>query len=88
MAIVAKGNVSKLFVHHGGCYIRLADIPTAARPKDGYFYLRLKHPNYNALYSLVLTAATNDLKLAIRIMGTKISPTIHPDVMYMYIDWP
>jgi hypothetical protein len=88
MATSVKGNVSRLYVDNGGCYIRLADIPSADRPKSGYFRLRLSHPNYNALYSLALTAATNGLELRIRIDGTDISPNKRPDVNYMTVDWP
>lgn len=88
MANWAMGKVSRIYTHPSGTYISLANIPTEDTPgQGGYFFLRLNHPNYNALYSLALTAATNRLDLLIRIVGSDISPNSRPDVDYMTITW-
>ena len=62
-----SGRVRRLYVtrsteNEGITFIRL-DIPEAEQPKKGYFQLNQRHPNYNALYSLALTAATNGYEL-------------------------
>jgi hypothetical protein len=85
-----KGKVSRLYVtrseeNEGITYVRL-DIPEADAPKKGYFQLNQRHPNYNALYSLALTAATNGYELNIR-TEKEITPDEYAIVWYMTVDW-
>ena len=91
MAVNATGNVTRLYVTRtespprGVAFIRL-DIPPAEQPKDNYFQLNQTHPNYNALYSLALSAAINGYQLRIR-TETDITPTEYGVVRYMVVDW-
>lgn len=88
MANSVSGKVSRIYSNSAGAYIRLSGIPAADTPKNGYFQLKMNHSNYNALYSLALTAATNRQDLRIRINGQDISPTgDYPTVSYMVVDW-
>lgn len=84
------GKVSRLFVtrspeNEGITNIRL-DIPEAEQPKDSYFKLFQRHPNYNALYALALTAATNGYELRVR-TDDPITPDTFAVVRYMTVDW-
>jgi hypothetical protein len=79
-----NGTVSQLYVDDGHCYISLKGV--ADPPKDGLFELRQSHPNYNALYSLALTAAVHGYTLSIRTIG-EIGPEAYPGVSYLIIDW-
>jgi hypothetical protein len=83
----ATGKVSRIYASSGLVYLRLADIPAADTPLDGYFRLSQSHPNYDALYSLALTAAVNRYDLRIRVAGEVIDPTQYADVQYMVVDW-
>jgi hypothetical protein len=85
MALVATGKVTRLYVRDEGTRIRL-EIPADTQPKEGYFYLDLTHPNYNALYSLALSAAVNGYPLMIR-TDADITPTEGATVNYMVVDW-
>ncbi len=86
MAIASKvGKVSRLYVNRGNTSIRL-DIDTKAGPANGYFKLRLDHPNYNALYSLALSAAINRFPLRIRPVRDIVS-TESAEIEYMVVDW-
>jgi hypothetical protein len=58
MAVRAKGKVSRLYVRAEATNIRL-EIPQEEQPLENYFKLETTHPNYNALYSLALSAAVN-----------------------------
>lgn len=87
MAFRVGGKVQRLYVTSGRVFIRLSGIPAADTPKDGYFQLSQDHPNYDALYSLALTAAVNRLPLQIRIIGNDIDPSQVADVAYMVVDW-
>jgi hypothetical protein len=84
---VGPAKVSRIYSDADGCYIRLDNIPTTDTPKGGYFQLLKTHTNYNALYSLALTAATNGLDFSIRTVDD-ISSTSHAEVQYMVVDWP
>ena len=84
MAHRADGKVTNVYPDAAGCYIRLANIPEP--PKDGYFQLKLSHPNYNALYSLVVVASVNRYKLTIR-TTSEIDPTQIAEVAYLTVDW-
>jgi hypothetical protein len=77
--------VTRLFVTEGRTNIRL-DLPTAQQPENNYFVLYQKHENYNALYSLALTAAVNGYDLRIRTTAD-INPGEHAEVEYMVVDW-
>lgn len=70
MANNVTGTVSRLYVSltnsgQGVTFIRL-NIDDAKQPKNSYFQLKASHPNYNALYSLALSAAFNRYPLRIR----------------------
>ena len=81
----ATGRVTRLYVRNEGTNIRL-EIPDNEQPKEKYFLLELNHPNYNALYSLALSAAVNGYLLLIR-TKTDISPDEVATVEYMLVDW-
>ena len=85
MANRATGAVTRLYVSEGRTYIRL-QIPQSEQPKDGYFELQQSHENYDALYSLALSAAVKGIPLQIRTHG-EITPGDHPNVYYMVVDW-
>jgi hypothetical protein len=85
-----SGKVTRLYVtrsksNEGITNIRL-DIPDAEQPKEGYFQLLQRHPNYDALYALALTAATNGYELRIR-TEDDITPNEYAVVLYMTVDW-
>jgi len=82
------GEVERLYVHTGGCYIRLENVtPEGAElPQDGYFLLRLSHPNYSALYSLALFASAGRHRLSIRSV-TDADSSSYADISYMVLDW-
>ena len=86
MANRVAGKVVRLYPTKGGTYIKLALAAGVPEPKDGYFELDEKHPNYNALYSLALLAAVNRYTLTIR-TERDITPTEHAVVAYMVVDW-
>ena len=88
MSTTAKGTVARLYPSGAGTYIKLNGLPPADTPKNGLFFLELRHANYNALYSLALAAAVNRLELMIRIDGDDIDPAgDYPTVSYMVVDW-
>jgi hypothetical protein len=87
MAVRVRGKVVRLYVRTGEVNIRLAGLPAEDTPKDGYFRLQQTHTNYNALYSLALSAAVNRLDLDIRAVD-EIDPANVADISYMVIDWP
>jgi hypothetical protein len=81
-----KGPVERLFVSSFRTSIRLANIPAAEQPKENYFRLTLDNDNYNALYSLALSAAVNGYVLDIRTMD-EITSTEDAVVQYMVVDY-
>ena len=83
MAVRATGKVQRLYVNSGNVYIRIDGTP---KPLSGYFRLRQSRDNYNALYSLALSAAVNGERLQIR-TTTDISPTRYGVVQYMVVDY-
>jgi hypothetical protein len=84
-ARVTRLCVTRSSANEGITFIRL-DIPDAEQPKVGYFQLNQRHPNYNALCSLALTAATDGLELRIR-TEDEITPNEYAVVRYMTVDW-
>ena len=85
MAIRAIGRVTRIYATSGQTFIRLADTG-GVLPRAGYFRLSMDHNNYNALYSLALSAATNGLRLHIR-TAVDITADEIADVLYMVVDW-
>ena len=83
MAIRAKGRVTRIYATGGRTYIRLDAGP---KPKYGYFRLDQTHTNYNALYSLALSAAINRNRLQIR-TKSNITASEIAVVGYMVVDW-
>ena len=83
MAVRTEGKVARLYVTGGRTYIRLHG---GLKPKYGYFRLDKTHSNYNALYSLALSAAINRYPLQIRTKA-RITGTNFADVQYMVVDW-
>lgn len=92
----AKGKVGRIFPNESGAFIWLKDIDDdwAEDPSDepdtpggrGYFRLLRGHANYNALYSLVLVAATNDIFLMIE-TEDPINPNENAYVNNLWVDW-
>jgi hypothetical protein len=87
MANSITAKVSRIFATSNRTAIRLHAPDGAAVPLNGYFSLRLTHPNYNALYSLALVAAVNGYDLRIRATA-EIDPTEEAEVAYMVVNWP
>lgn len=86
MAFRVTGKVNRIYATSDHVFFRLADLPPADTPQDGYFRLSQTHSNYDALYSLALTAAVNRYDLQIR-TSTDIDPAQIADVRYMVVDW-
>ena len=82
----ASGQVNRLFVDRENCYIRLRDVDLT---KDSYFSLKVDHPNYNALYSLALSAAINGYTLTVRTFGEfeDVPAGEYPRINYLVVDW-
>ena len=85
MAHRATGKVTRLYVRAERTKIRL-EVPVDLQPAENYFSLELAHPNYNALYSLALSAAVNGYPLQIRTTG-EITPNETANVEYMVVEW-
>lgn len=79
------GKVKRIYSHTDATRYWL-DITLDPTPLENYFVLQLNHPNYNALYSLALSAAINGYTLTIRTEKdtVKDEPAI---VLYMVVDW-
>jgi len=89
MATSAKGKVKRIYIDKTRCYITLEYNPDHAQtphPLNDYFHLLLNHPNYNALYSLALSAAINGYELWIRATNDIVSNQ-PAEVEYMVVDW-
>jgi hypothetical protein len=86
MVFRVTGKVDRIYATSGQVYLRLADLPAGSIPKDGYFRLSQGHSNYDALYSLALTASVNRYDLQIR-TTTDIDPATVADVQYLVVDW-
>jgi hypothetical protein len=90
MAVQAKGRVKRIYASYetrnARTYIALELPASTMAPKDGYFVLESRHPNYNALYSLALVAAVNRYELSIR-AAAEITNQAHAQVEYMVVDW-
>jgi hypothetical protein len=86
MAVFASGKVTRLYTTKGYVAIRLGGLTQELTPLSGYFKLHQTHENYNALYSLALSAAINSLELTIR-TEEDITPTETAEVWYFVVDW-
>ena len=84
MAIRAEGHITRMYVNSSGCNLRLDNKEEV--PKDGYFILDLQHPNYNAIYSLLLLAATNGYVVSVR-TKQEIGPNAAAEISYVVADW-
>ena len=84
MSKIATGKVEVLHTHEVTT-INLSDTNDVL-PKDGGFVLRRDHPNFNALYSLALSAAINRYTLRIG-TTTEITPAGEAEVERMWIRW-
>lgn len=58
-----NGRVTLLYPDSGGVYFKLIDGRTGMQPKDGYYYLPLSHPNYQAMYDLLYRTADKKWQL-------------------------
>lgn len=89
MANNATGLVARVYPDDKGCFVRLKGLAPDVRPKNGFFFIELGHPNYQSLFTLALTAATEGKELTIRIDPEQgdISADEIATVGYMYIDW-
>ena len=85
MAHRFTAKVTRIYPTVDATYVRLA-IPTAEAPKDDYFKLSQTHSNYNALYSLALSAAINGYDLSIRTRG-EVDKNDYGEVAYMVVSW-
>ncbi len=83
MANRLRGTITRLYVNKGAAIIGL---DASGGPKDGYFRLNSTCDNYNAMYSLALSAAVNRLPILIR-TEEEISPRSEATVEYLVVDW-
>lgn len=84
MVLAARGKITRIYPDPIQCYIQLDT--QNPRPKDGYYKLLLSHANYNAIYSLCLSAAINDMEVKIRAESDIISSE-HAEVNYATVDY-
>ena len=84
MANDTTGKVTRLYTDTDGCYIQTSGTPA---PKYNYYQLLLTHPNYNALYSLALSAAVNKNKLRVRTVQ-EIDANQIAEVEYLLVNYP
>jgi hypothetical protein len=85
MATHFTGKVERIYATEGRTYVRLR-IPVSQQPQNNYFELEQSHVNYNAIYSLALTAAINGYDLLIRTIGD-VAPGAPARVRYMVVTW-
>jgi hypothetical protein len=85
MANKAVGKVRLISVQDDATLIML-DMDTTNGPLDGIFRLLPSDKNYNARYTMALTAAVNRLVLFIRSAG-ELNPAEPAGIRFMQIDW-
>lgn len=86
MATLVTGKISQVYPDDKGCYISLAGIASNAVPKSGLFQLKLTHPNYNSLYSLILSAAINHYDITVK-AAREITRTSFSEIRYLKVEW-
>ena len=82
---IFEGRVQRLYSDEEWTRIRL-DIPPADQPEENYFVLRRAHENYNALFSLALSAAINGNALTVRTYSA-IDKGEEGIIRWMVVDW-
>ena len=82
MAVAVRGKVTKLYPQENGCYLKIDASP---KPKDGFFWIGLNHPNYNSLFSIAVVAFVNNYELQVRAKA-EINSNEHASVSYVTID--
>ena len=89
MASVVKGKISKLYPNQDSCYVGLLNLAANRQPKGKYFRLRLTHKNYNAIYSLMLSAAVNRSEISIKtpVNPADLNKTNYPEIDYVQVEW-
>jgi hypothetical protein len=86
MATQASGKVSQIFVNDNLALFRLSDLPTTSKPRNSNFEIQKSDPNYNALYSLALSAAINRYTLRVTTKST-IKSTENAIVKQLWVNW-
>ena len=84
MANKITGKVKRIYLRTSGCFLRIEYEGT--QPKNSYFFLDKNHTNYNALYSLALTAAVNGYNLHVR-AKSEIIASKQAEIDYFVVDW-
>ena len=59
MTTQVSGTISQIYVNNDVALFRISDLPTSSTPRNSNFEIRKSNPNYNAHYSLALSAAIN-----------------------------
>mgnify|MGYP001110167387 CR=1 FL=1 len=77
------GKITRVYTDENQVYIKSDAV---LKPKSGYFRLLLTHPNYNAVYSLLLSSAINKKTVKLRTMQD-ISPTEYGEINYVSVDF-
>ena len=85
MALAVRGKVKTVYPTKGGTWIALKSVSPA--PKDGRFWLAKTHNNYQALLSVIITAAVNRYDLQVRTEKNFVSGTVKPLVQYVTMDF-
>lgn len=83
------GKIKRIYPDTTGVYFRFGGNPgefqTAMNPANGYYFIPMTHPNYQALRELLYVAAVNRLNLQARTQPTLIGGYAH--VIYLVQDF-
>jgi hypothetical protein len=76
------GKVARLYTNREACNVRLDS------HGERYFGLKLDHPNYNAIYALLVAAAVNRYTIRLRLESFEPPDPPSSTVEYIVVDWP
>lgn len=87
MTTQVSGQVSNIWVNaDGDAVVKLAGLSGTSAPRNSNFNIKRNYRNFNALYSLALSAAINRYNLVI--LTTKsIKSTENGIVKELWVDW-
>lgn len=96
-----EGRIKRLYLNSKECIVEIVPIKLADNQAEfdefknldfnknirPYFHLELEHPNYNSLYSLILSGALNDLPVSFRLDDFQKGTPASNKIIYVRIDW-
>ena len=80
------GKVNRIWVGVTSAAVFLSDLPRNSAPARGLFNIPKSHQNFNALYSLALSAAINRKDLTIQ-TTEDITPNRIGTVSDLWVEW-